>query len=226
MALFDEIQWQATVGRDVGFTTTGGPQRQTQVVVMGSNAEARNARWTNSRRSWQIVAGKISLNTGMKAVNFFEARNAQLIGWRLQDPLDWLSCPPGDYNTPGIPKFDDQVIAIGDGVTRTFPLMKTYGDSARSYVRRIFKPQTGTVLLGINGSKQTAGSYTVDYTRGLVTVTGSAPLYGWLITAGYKFDYGVRFNTDKLDFDFTDPSACVIQNMPVIQLPDSELAAE
>lgn len=224
MALFDEIQWQAQIGYDVGFSSTGGPQRQTQIVIMGSNAEARNARWTNSRRSWDIVAGKFSLNTGNKVVAFFEARNAMLIGWRFQDPLDWMSCPPGDYVHPGIPKFDDQVVAIGDGVTKTFQITKTYGDSARSWVRNIYKPQVNTVLIGVNGIKQNPGSISsIDYTKGKFTLV-SAPPYGDLVTAGYKFDNGVRFNTDKINFDFSDPAACVMQDLPIIELSDAELA--
>lgn len=223
MALFDDVQWQAIVGYDVGFTTTGGPQRSTQVVLMNSGSEARNARWTNSRRSWEVVAGKISLDTGMKAVAFFEARNAQLRGFRFQDPLDYLSCLPSNYNTPGVPAFTDQTIAVGDGATKIFQLTKTYGDAGNSYVRNIRKPQSGSVSLGVNGVKQTGGSFSVDYTTGLVTFV-SAPPYGNLVTAGYKFDCAVRFNTDQLSFDFSDPAACQIQNMPIIELPISEIS--
>lgn len=223
MALFDEVQWQAEVGYDIGFTTTGGPMRQTQVVTMNSGAEARNARWTNSRRKWDVVAGKISLNTGVKAVTFFEGRNAQLIGFRFQDPLDWMSCLPGDYNKPGVPTALDQTIGIGDGVTKIFQITKTYTSGTRSWVRNIHKPQAGTVLMAVNGVVQSSGSFSVDTTTGLVTFV-SAPPYGDLVQAGFKFDCGVRFNTDFVQFDFTEPTACIIQSLQIIELSESELA--
>lgn len=223
MAQFDEVQWQASVGYDIGFATTGGPQRQTQVILMNSSAEARNARWTNSRRSWDVVAGKISLNTGNLVVQFFEARNGRLIGFRFQDPLDWMSCQPGDYNNPGVPTAFDQTIGVGDGVTKIWQLTKTYASGPSSWIRNIFKPQAGTVLTAVNGVKLNPGSYSYDTTTGKITYV-SAPPYGDLIQAGYKFDNGVRFDTDKLSFNFTDPTACIIQTLPIIELPEVELA--
>lgn len=224
MAQFDEVQWQTDVGYDVGFASTGGPQRQTQVILMNSNAEARNARWTNSRRKWDVVAGKISLDTGNNIVRFFEARNGRLIGFRFQDPLDWMSCLPGDYNNPGVPAFNDQQIGVGDGSTTEFQLSKTYASGVSSYVRAIYKPQEGTVLTGVNGIKSTPGSFSVNYTTGIVTFVSAPPAHD-PVTAGFKFDCGVRFDTDQLNFNFTDPTACIIQSLPIIELPESELAA-
>lgn len=222
MALFDEVQFQSDVGGDIAFNSSGGPMRQTQIVVTGSGSEARNARWVNSRRQWDIVFGKFSDNVQWKVIQFFEARNGRLIGFRFKDPMDHKSCLPGTPVSPGVPAFTDQTIAIGDGSTKVFQLIKNYTSGSRTWARNIFKPVTGSVLLGVNGVLQTGGSYSVDYTTGKVTFV-SAPPYGDLVTAGYQFDTPVRFDTDKISHNVSDPGAAEINSLPIIELPESEL---
>ncbi len=217
MALFDEVQFPT----NVAFGSTGGPQRQTQIVVMGSGAEARNARWVNSRRQWDIVYGKLSLDAQFAIIQFFEARNGRLIGFRFRDPVDYQSGLLGNYVHPTVPTPTDQVIAMGDGVTRIFQLIKNYTSGSRTWQRKIRKPVSGTVLIALNGVKQNSG-WTVDTTTGLVTFT-VAPLYGVVIAAGYQFDTPVRFDTDKIDHNVTDPGAATIQSLPIMELPESEL---
>ena len=217
-ALFDEVQFPT----NIAFASTGGPQRQTQIVVMGSGSEARNARWVNLRRQWDIVYGKLSMDAQFAIIEFFEARNARLIGFRFRDPIDYQSCLIGDYNAPIVPSPTDQVIALGDGVTTVFQLLKNYTSGSRTWVRTIRKPVAGTTLIALNGVKQTGGSYSVDTTTGLVTFV-SAPSYGVTITAGYQFDTPVRFDTNKIDHYFTDPGAATIQSLPIMELPESEM---
>lgn len=217
MALFDEVQFPT----NIAFTSTGGPQRQTQIVVMNSGAEARNARWINSRRQWDVMYGKLSLDDQFGIIEFWEARNGRLIGFRFRDPMDYMSCLIGNYNKMGTPAPTDQAIGIGDGVTQNFRLVKTYTSGSRSWVRNIFKPVAGTVLVALNGVKQTSG-WSVDNTTGVVSFA-VAPTYGTLIQAGYVFDTPVRFDTDKIDHNQTDPGAASIQSLPIIELPEAEL---
>lgn len=37
---------------DISRGAQGGPERRTDVVVLGSGFEERNSRWANSRRAW------------------------------------------------------------------------------------------------------------------------------------------------------------------------------
>ena len=46
--MFHETRFPTAISR----AAHGGPERRTDVVVLGSGAEERNARWADSRRSW------------------------------------------------------------------------------------------------------------------------------------------------------------------------------
>ena len=99
----------------------GGPERRTDVVVLGSGAEERNARWADSRRGYNAGYGVKSLNDLHAVIAFFEERRGRLHGFRWRDPSDWKSCPPESS-----PTALDQSIGIGNGADSTFQLTKTY----------------------------------------------------------------------------------------------------
>lgn len=42
---------------DVSLRGTGGPEWRTEIVTLGSNREARNSRWANSRRRYEAGYG-------------------------------------------------------------------------------------------------------------------------------------------------------------------------
>src|SRR5690606_26804735 len=123
----------------------GGPERRTDVVVLGSGFEERNSRWADSRRSYNAGYGVRSLDDLYAVIAFFEERRGRLHGFRWRDHSDWKSCPPS--NAPGA---TDQVIGTGDGVQASFQLSKTYGGSAAPWVRQIKKPVAGSVLIAVD----------------------------------------------------------------------------
>ena len=47
----------------VALRSTGGPERRTEIVALGSGREVRNARWAGSRRRWDAGSGVHSLMT-------------------------------------------------------------------------------------------------------------------------------------------------------------------
>jgi uncharacterized protein (TIGR02217 family) len=158
----------------------GGPERRTDVVVLGSGAEERNARWADSRRSYNAGYGVKSLNDLHAVIAFFEERRGRLHGFRWRDPSDWKSCPP-----ESTPTALDQQIGIGDGTTATFQLKKTYGGAHNPWSPDIKKPVTGSVLIAVAGSTQVAGTaYTIDHATGIVTfLAGHIPAASAAITA-------------------------------------------
>jgi len=107
---------------DIALKSAGGPQRRTDVVTLGSGAEERNARWAHSRRRYDAGYGVKTFNALSQVVAFFEERRGRLYGFRWRDRLDHSSAAPGVSIRP-----TDQIIGIGDGVTATFQLGKTYG---------------------------------------------------------------------------------------------------
>lgn len=197
---------------DVSLRTGGGPERRTDVVMMASGREERNQKWAHSRRRYEAGYGVKSLNALSAVVAFFEERRGRLYGFRFRDRLDWTSALPGAVIAP-----HDQPIGIGDGATATFALVKTYGAGFAPYVRPIAKPVAGSVRVAVDGVETSA--FSCDPATGLVTFApGAIPATGAAITAGFRFDVPVRFDTDTLDINLEAFEAGAIPKIPLIEI--------
>jgi uncharacterized protein (TIGR02217 family) len=205
---FDEVQFPP----EISMGSTGGPERQTSIVILGSGAEARNARWLNSRRSYDIGYGMRSDNDLHTVIAFFEARNARLRGFRFKDWSDYKSCGP-----TSTPSATDQPLGTGSITPMSYQLKKTYTSGSQSWVRTIMKPVAGTILAAVNGVA--TGAFTVDTTTGILTFT-APPAAGAVLTWGGEFDTPVRFDTDKLVINMRDYRAGQIQSIPLMELFD------
>ena len=209
------------VFHDVRFPTgislraQGGPERRTDVVVLGSGYEERNSRWADSRRSYNAGYGVRSLDDLHAVIAFFEERRGRLYGFRWRDHMDWKSCAPSESPAAG-----DQTIGTGDGVTAAFQLMKTYGDVHAPWSREIKKPVTSTVVVAVDGvPKAVGGDYTVDSLTGVVNfLPGFEPASGANVTAGFEFDVPVRFDTDKLDINLQGFRHGDIPSIPIVEI--------
>lgn len=195
---------------DVALGARGGPERRTDVVALGSNREARNARWADSRRRWQAGYGVKSLGDLDAVLRFFEERRGRLYGFRWRDRADHSSARPGAGVGP-----TDQPIGQGDGATTRFQLVKTYGSRFAPYARVIDKPVAGSVRVAVNGVEIKA--FSVDSASGLVTLQAPPPP-GAAVTAGFLFDVPVRFDTDFLEIDHSGFDAGEIANIPIIEI--------
>jgi uncharacterized protein (TIGR02217 family) len=200
---------------EIAFGATGGPERRTEIVTLGSGFEERNTPWAGSRRRYNAGYGLRSLDDVHQVIAFFEARQGRLIGFRWKDRADWKSCAPGAAIAP-----DDQVIGTGDGETLSFTLTKTYLSGAGSYDRAITKPVSDTVRIAVAGVEQVAGTdFTLDATRGTVTFAeGAAPAATATVTAGFAFDVPVRFDTDFLEINLGAFEAGSIPHIPIVEL--------
>lgn len=205
---FDEVQFPTAIS----LGSTGGPERQSNIVILGSGAEVRNARWLNSRRSYDIGYGMHSDDDLHTVIEFFEARNAKLIGFRFKDWSDYKSCAP-QQTVSAL----DQPLGTGSITPMSYQLKKNYTSGARTWTRTILKPVSGTVKCAINGV--TTGAFTVDTTTGIVTFT-APPAAGAVLTAGFEFDTPVRFDTDKLVINMKDYRAGQIQSILIMELFD------
>lgn len=206
---------------EVGFPTQisrgaqGGPERRTDVVVLGSGHEERNARWADSRRSYNAGYGIKSLDDLHMVIAFFEERRGRLYGFRWRDPLDFQSCTPQGTPAPG-----DQPIGTGDGATAVFQLRKTYGSAFSPWAREIRKPVAGTVRVAVAGIEAVEGSaFTVDATTGEVQFqAGHSPPNGAAVTAGFAFDVPVRFDTDRLEISLSGFQHGAIPSIPIVEV--------
>jgi uncharacterized protein (TIGR02217 family) len=196
----------------IGFGSSGGPERRTQIVTLASGREARNATWADSRRRYNAGYGVRGIDDLHAAIAFFEARAGRLHGFRFKDWTDYRSCAPGVASGPG-----DQVLGTGDGTATGFDLIKTYASGGQSYVRMIAKPVTGSVRVAVAGVELAAGAFAVDAASGRVSLM-QAPAAGAAVTAGFEFDVPVRFDTDFLDIDLTAFRAGQIPSIPLVEI--------
>ena len=211
MADFHEVRFPL----DIALKSRGGPQRRTDIVTLGSGKEARNARWSRSRRRFDAGYGVKSVGALAAVVAFFEERRGMLYGFRFRDRADFKSCTPDATPSPL-----DQVIGTGDGAQRSFTLVKTYGARFAPYAREIRKPVDGSVRIAVNGVEKVAGlDFDVDASSGVVSFrAGRAPPIGASVTAGFFFDVPVRFDTDYLEIDFAAFDAGEIPKIPIIEI--------
>lgn len=208
---FHEIRFPTEISRG----THGGPERRTDVVVLGSGFEERNARWANSRRSYNAGYGLRSLDDLHTVIAFFEERRGRLYGFRWKDHADWKSCAPEQT-----PAALDQVIGTGTGAQITFPLTKRYGSAHAPWDREIKKPIAASVLVAVGGATQIAGTdFLADPATGLIIfLAGHIPASGAVVTAGFEFDVPVRFDTDKLELDLRGFRHGAIPNIPIVEI--------
>ena len=98
---FHEVRFPTSIS----FGSLGGPERRTEIVSLTNGFEERNTPWAHSRRRYDAGMGMRSLDDMEKLVEFFEARQGQLFGFRWKDWGDYKSC-----RASGDPGHQDQVI--------------------------------------------------------------------------------------------------------------------
>jgi uncharacterized protein (TIGR02217 family) len=200
---------------DIALRSAGGPERRTEIVALGSGREERNARWAHSRRRYDAGYGVKSFAELSEVVAFFEERRGCLHGFRWRDRLDHSSAIPGNVVTAF-----DQLLGAGDGVTRAFQLVKSYGGLHAPYRRPIAKPVPGSLRIAVGDSEVDEGEvFSVDNATGIVTFRdGHAPAMGEAVTAGFWFDVPVRFDTDYLEVDLSAFAGGAIPKIPLVEI--------
>jgi uncharacterized protein (TIGR02217 family) len=207
---FHEVRLPARLA----FGSTGGVERRTEVVTLGSGFERRSSPWAMGRRRYLIGANLRSLADMAELTAFFEARRGRLYGFRFRDFADFASCAPG-----GTPGAEDQVLGVGDGMRTTFPLSKRYGDggAGEAVERPITKPVAGSVRVAVSGVELAGGAFSVDVTTGEVRLD-AAPAVGVEVTAGFLFDTPVRFDADRLEVTLESFDAGRMAAVPLIEV--------
>lgn len=156
-----------------------------------------------------------NINTGIKTrdeidaiVKLFRLVKGRAIGFRFKDWLDY--------------KVNNQNIAIGDGNTKTFQLIKSYTSIVNNdfitYIRTITKPVKSTVNIFVNGINYN-DNITVNYTNG--TITFNQPVQeNDIISANFEFDVPVRFDNDVLEITMKNTNSGEINNIKLIEIID------
>jgi len=186
---------------DISYGISGGPQFDTEIVETHSGAEYRNIRTPYGRNKYNIASGIKTKAKLDEVINFFRAVKGRAIGFRFKD---WL-----DYGV------ENQFIGSGDGVTKTYQLIKIYSLGTNMEVRKITKPVRGTVEILINDKKTRL--YKIDWDNGIIIFP--KPLRkNTIITGSFEFDVPVRFNTDHISASIENYGVHAIDNIDLVEL--------
>ena len=211
IAAFHDVRFPTAIA----LGSTGGPERRTEIVTLGSGREQRNQRWARSRRRYNAGYGVKTLDDLSEVIAFFEARRGRLHGFRFRDPLDNKSCAPGATIQPV-----DQRIGTGDGTNAAFQLIKRYGSGEDAYSREIAKPVEDSVSVAVEGIVKVEGlDYAIDHSTGIVSfLPGREPQAAEQVYAGFEFDVPVRFDADEIAVNLKTFLAGDIASIPIVEI--------
>ena len=195
---------------DVGFDAVGGPEFQTQVAMLASGHEQRNQAWAQARLSYDAGLGVRSEQDLVTLTRFFRGRRGRAFAFRFRDPMDWMSAGPGEA-----PRATDQLLGVGDGMQLSFQLVKRYGDAGAEEVRRISRPEPGSVRVSVAGVELFDGWQLLAGGR---LVFDEAPPIGAAVRAGYAFDVPVRFASDRLDVSLSGVRSGEAPSVPLVEV--------
>jgi uncharacterized protein (TIGR02217 family) len=153
----------------IAYGASGGPGYETDVVVLNSGHEQRNANWENSRSTYDVSHG-VKTQTDMDVlIAFFRACKGRAHGFRFRDFTDYQVTHANGVLGAG----------IGTGLP-TYQLSKNYTSGSETETRPIKKPVAGTVALLRGGVAVTfgtaVGNAALDTTTGIVTFVADASL--------------------------------------------------
>lgn len=181
---------------DISDNATGGPSFSTTLVITGSGAEQRIARWQNARLKWDVSHALRTPAQMDTLIAFFRVAQGRLNGFRFRDP--------SDYEASDAP-------LSGAGATRQ--LVKRYSFGLYQYDRVIKKPVAGTVALKRNGANYSA--FVVNAATGVVTLSGATD--GAFTWSG-EFDVSARFDTDEMSVSLQEWGIRDWQGIPIVEL--------
>lgn len=206
---FHDVRFPTTLS----FGSVGGPERRTEIVTLTNGFEERNTPWAHSRRRFDAGVSMRSLDDVETLIAFFEARQGQLFGFRWKD---WSDFKSGAASVD--PDFSDQILGVGDGISASWQILKTYQSGGVKYARPVKKPVAGSVKVAVAGDPLVETiHYTIDTTTGVVTFD-HPPDEGAEITAGYEFDVPVRFDTERIQTSVASFQAGDVPSVPIVEV--------
>lgn len=206
--MFHDVRFPASLS----FGSVGGPERRTEIVTLANGYEERNTPWEHARRHYDAGMGLRSLDDVEALIAFFEARRGPLHAFRWKDWADYKSSRASADPAP-----TDQLIAVGDGTTAEYQLVKNYISGAYGYARPITKPVEGTVSVSIGHVPLSPGQFSVDHDTGRLTLAQELEDNAEL-RAGYEFDVPVRFDTNRIETSVSSFQAGDVPNVPIVEV--------
>jgi uncharacterized protein (TIGR02217 family) len=205
MRCFDDILFPLEIGRDA----MAAAEFSTNIVTTLSGHEHRNSGWSDARLSFDAGPGVRSEKELSILIDFFRARRGAAIGFRFTDPFDFSS-----NQMVAEPNMLDQILGVGDGIRRDYPLLKKYGEEAQ--YRRITRPRTESVSVALDAERATDWSLAEN---GIIEFA-SPPAIGSVVSAGFLFDVPVRFAEDRIEVSRATFGAGDMPHIPLIEIKE------
>lgn len=157
---------------DISFNSIGATRFMTDVAIVDSGHDQRSSRWTQPLMEYDVAYGVRTLEDLHGLIAFFRAMKGRKHAFLYRDHMDYSSTLATKEESRRAPPvtFGDQKIGVANHKQHQFQLVKTYktpGGTVEAQVRPIYKPQSGSVKIGVDA--QEVFNFTVDYTNGLVT---------------------------------------------------------
>jgi uncharacterized protein (TIGR02217 family) len=186
---------------DISYGISGGPKFNTDVITTHTGYEYRNINVLTARNHYNVVHGIKTKDQLDRLLIFFRAMRGKAVGFRFKDWLDY--------------KAINQHIAIGDGKSFEFQLIKTYqlGDFVEQ--RKIFKPVENSVKIYFDN--ELALSWQINTVNGILTFP-NPPKEQIKISADFEFDVPVRFDTDYISASIDNYNVHSMLNIPLIEI--------
>jgi uncharacterized protein (TIGR02217 family) len=162
---------------EISYGAQGGPEYSTDVIVLNSGYEQRNANWSIGRCAYDVSHGVKTKADIDALVAFFRVCKGRTHGFRFKDWLDYQVTVSNGLLGAG----------IGSG-SLTYQINKVYTSGSTTETRAITKPVSGTITVYRGGSPVTIGAApgncSVSTTNGTVTFVADASSAASAVTVG------------------------------------------
>lgn len=146
----------------------------TSMYTNDQGAEQRVLRAPNPRIRFDLSKMDMGPAEVLELTEFYMARRGPTYSFRFKDWTHYLAT--------------DEPLELITGAT--YQMKYKFDDTVLPYEKSITKPVTGTISVKKNGSAY-GGAYSIDYTTGILTLTGGAEA-GTFTWSG-EYDHHVRF---------------------------------
>lgn len=164
----------------------GGPQWNTLITAMASDAEARNAEWSSPHMRFEADYAILDPQQQNEIRDAFMSLRGRRDSMRFKDWNDF--------------QCTNQPLGTGDGTATPRQLRRYYTFGSATLARDILLPIASTVVVKANG---VAITVTANDQTGLITPASAWP-GGQVITVSCEFDVRVRFGQDYYPFTLPD----------------------
>lgn len=185
---------------DIAYGASGGPEFFTDIVTSSSGFEHRSSNWQFPRQRYNLAPAVKTKEQLDQILKFFYLVKGRAISFRFKD---WI-----DYS------LSKQIIAVADGDTKDFQLIKTYQYGDYKMVRNITKPVKNTCKVYLDEQLVKAK---VNETTGVISFD-EEPDEASVIKVEGEFDVQVRFDIDYLMTSIEDYGAYSHQEIPLVEV--------